>query len=195
MSSKTVAIKNMRAGLEAFERVKSRRHTGTGALFLVVGPAGSGKTSLGKVIVEQSGGVMVRARQTWSPPAMLNDILGAVIGGHAGYYGAFQAYTALVEELRREPVSCLVIDEADYLDRGARHELLNILRDLSDETENTPIIFLSVQSLAKRLATPTNFTETVSSRIAAQVQFERLSLPDAGLLARELVAGSPSNGI
>lgn len=160
MKAKAVLTKNLRAGLEAFERVKSRRHAGTGALQLVVGSAGSGKTTFAKAIVRQYGGVLVRARQTWTAPSMLNDVLSAILGWHAGYYSAHQAYGKLIEQLSQEPISCLAIDEADYLDRGARHELLNVIRDVSDETESTPIIFLSVQSLAKRLATPTPFLET-----------------------------------
>ncbi len=83
----------------------------------------------------------------------------------------------------------MFIDEADYLSRNrGRHDLLDVARDIYDESGSS-IIFISVTHLAKRLAAPAGYRETVTSRIGARVKFERASIADATLLARELLEG------
>lgn len=188
MKRTVVPTKNVVAGLEAFDLIEHRRTVGTGLLLLVVGPAGCGKTSFGRLIVQQHGGALVRARQTWAPASAMNDSLAAIDEFCAGYRSAHEGYRKLVQQVQEKSLSCLVLDEADYLIRGGRHDLLNIFRDLSDET-GAPVVFLSVQHLAKRLAAPTAFVETVASRLAAQVRFERPTMADAALLSRELLEG------
>lgn len=186
MKSINVATKNILAGRAMVVDLLQHARCGQ-RLGLIVGPAGSGKTTLAREIVSEHGGVLVRARQTWTIPQMLGDVLDAVSNcwGSEWHSAAF-LYRTLLGELKSGTAPLLLVDEADYLARGARHDLLNTLRDLSDEAE-MPIIFFSVNVLAWRLAAPTAFTETVTSRIGAQVEFRRLTISDARLLAVELL--------
>lgn len=188
MKQTIVATRSVLSALEAFDLIAHRRNAGGGQLLLIEGPAGCGKSTFGRLIVRQYGGVLVRARQTWAPSSAMNDTLQAVDEHSAGYRSAHEAYLKLAQSVSEKSLPCLVLDEADYLLRGGHHDLLNVFRDLSDETE-IPIVFLSVQHLAKRLAAPTGLLSAVSSRVAAQVRFERPTLADAALLARELLEG------
>jgi hypothetical protein len=71
---------------------------------------------------------------------------------------------------------------------GWPHDLLNLFRDVSDET-GCLIVFLSVGRLAARFLRPTPFTETITSRLAARIEFRPPNMKDAMLLASELVEG------
>jgi hypothetical protein len=105
-------------------------------------------------------------------------------------------YQRLVRELRglscrtlgKEPAALLtLIDEADYLVHGTSHPLLNITRDVGDESGHG-IIYLSTTNhvFDRRLATPTAFTAQVSSRIIDRVNFDRPSLAQAALFAKQV---------
>jgi hypothetical protein len=193
-SGHVAGIENARKFDRELERVigfsRSASQFGHRALLLSAeGAAGRGKTSTAKHACEQRGGVLVRAREVWKGPrAMLGDIAHGLCGWHVDIHSTSELYARVAEEIVQKQIGFVVIDEADYCDRGGRCDLLNVIRDLSDDT-NRPFVFLSVSRLAARFLRPTPFTETVTSRLAARIAFQAPTLKDAALLAAELLEG------
>lgn len=180
---------NMIAALASVD--EAYEHGQFGSILLWTGPPGTGKTSIAEVAIRKYGGWLWCARQVSTIRWMLSDLLALIGGCHLDYL--HQTTGKLYERLRKGLLeirpALICVDEADYLIRRiAHHDLLNVLRDLTDET-GAIIILISVNQLARHLATPGPFLETISSRIGNQVEFKRPSLADAGMLARELVEG------
>jgi AAA domain len=154
-------------------------------LLSIEGPPASGKTASVDHACERLGGLKVRAREIWKGPRQpLYDLAYILNGWHVeGRTPAL--YERVQEDIVEKRIAFIAIDEADYLDSGGRYDLLSLFRDLSDET-GCPILFLSVGRLAARFLRPTPFTETITSRLAARIEFLPPSMKDATLLA-ELV--------
>ncbi|HLW69011.1 MAG TPA: ATP-binding protein [Candidatus Binataceae bacterium] len=187
MKRKIVPTQNIAAGVAMINRLSSHSQP----LGLIYGGAGLGKTALTEEILKSGDVVYVRACEAWrtSRGMMLKDILNAVVPRWgAEWHSTEYLYRTLLDELRTRPNLILLLDESDYLARGKHHDLLNAIRDLADGA-GIRVVFISINSLARLLASPTEFLEAVSSRIGGMVEFRRCSLADASLLARELVEG------
>jgi len=184
---KIVPTQNIAAGMAMINRLSSHSQP----LGLIYGGAGLGKTLLTEEILKTGDVVYVRACEAWrtSRGMMLKDVLNAVVPRWGSeWHSTEYLYRTLLDELRTRPNLILLIDEADYLARGKHHDLLNAIRDLADGA-GIRVVFISINSLARLLASPTEFLEAVSSRIGGMVEFTRCSLADAALLARELIEG------
>jgi DNA transposition AAA+ family ATPase len=185
-----VETDNAIRGSEAIERALSEKQLGPGngrRIVSIEGPAGTGKTAFMKRILPDHKGVMVRACETWkSPRPMLSDVAFETNGYYVAERSVHDLLVRVTEDLICREVKVLVFDEADYFESGGRFELLNLARDISDITRCL-IILLSVDRLAARFARPGPYTATVTSRLAARVQFRRASLDDALLLAKGLL--------
>jgi len=185
-----VETDNVIRGSEAIERALSDKQFGPGngrRIVSIEGPAGTGKTAFMKRILPEYKGVMVRACETWkSPRPMLSDLAFVINGYYVAERSVHDLLVRVTEDVVCRELKVLVFDEADYFESGGRYELLNLARDIADIT-GCLIIFLSVGRLAARFARPGPYTATVTSRLAARVQFRRASLDDAILLSEGLL--------
>jgi hypothetical protein len=64
--------------------------------------------------------------------------------------------------------------------------LLDVTRDFLDRGRSKFIVY-SVPHIARQWTNPSGYTEVFTSRLSAQVNFERASIEDGELLARDLV--------
>lgn len=95
------------------------------------GSFGLGKTHSLERITFKKNAILLRASQTWSKKQLLEKLcteLAIDIGGGSG-----RMYDRVVEELRRNP-RILIIDEVDALLHGDKIGVLEMLRDIHDET-------------------------------------------------------------
>lgn len=163
-------------------------------LGLIHGPAGAGKTTAVQLICsEHSDACYIRAKLIWRSRSMtpiLTDLLDCINRCWGAEWHSTQfLYRSLLEQLASRPNTLLVVDEADYLVKGANHDLLDLLRDLADQAR-IRIVFTSINSLARLLtSTASGFLEAVTSRIGGVVEFRRASIADGVLLARDLLEG------
>jgi Cdc6-like AAA superfamily ATPase len=164
-------------------------------MLLVQGPAGSGKTETIRKLVVREGGLIIRACAHWNAKTFLQSLLEALRGQvFEDHVPSMEMMYSLVRrQIRAASPNVIAIDESDCLaGRHSRWHLLNIARDIYDDL-GVPLVFISVTALAWYLATPGDgFSETISSRIAATVRFERATAKEAQQLARELVEVSLS---
>jgi DNA transposition AAA+ family ATPase len=89
-------------------------------LISVEGAAGRGKTSAAKHFCERHGGLIVHGREIWKGVSpMLHDFAHVLCGWHLELHSTAALYARVVEEIIEKQVAFIVIDEADYCDRGA----------------------------------------------------------------------------
>jgi DNA transposition AAA+ family ATPase len=184
---KIVPLPNIINGMGMIDRLSPHQPIG-----LIYGGAGLGKTSLAKAIAGKKGStvVIVRACAAWrvARGMMLADVLTALNAGWGVEWHSTQfLYRQLLAELKRQPGVILWVDEADYLARGKRHDLLDTIRDLTDQAD-VRVVFSSIGSLARLLTSPSDeLLQAVTSRVGGMVEFKRASLADASRLAEELI--------
>jgi hypothetical protein len=182
-----VPTRNVLLMSEMLAEILARR-PGSRRFGLVEGPAGTGKTSIAKMLAKQYGGIFYSVSELETSRSLLSGLADAVNGSEAPAYSNRVWYQRLLDELEYAGWPPLMLDEADRLDRTRSGvSLLEVVRDIHDRGRS-PIILFSIAHLAQRLAHPVGeYAEAFSSRVAAHVRFERATLEDGELLAQRLL--------
>lgn len=134
------------------------------------GNFGLGKTFSLERITASINAILLRAAQTWSKKSVLEKLcfeLGLDTSGGSG-----RMYERIVDDLRREPRT-IIVDEIDALLRGNKIEVLELFRDIHDET---PIIlyFIGMEDANGKLKRHRHYY----SRIVELVEFKPISKKD-----------------
>jgi len=170
------------AGVTALEK----RGAGEACLMVVDGEPGLGKSTMAQWWAVQHGAKFLRAKQRWTPPWVLRELL-AEFPGVQPEHSFERMFRQAIEQLgnaaaeaeREGRPFAVVIDEVDHIS-GSR-TILETLRDLSDMLE-VPFILVGMGRVRHNL---TRFPQ-VASRVGQVVQFERSSLDDVRALIEGL---------
>lgn len=154
---------------EAFTRLKNLPVTSP-KMGLGYGIFGLGKTfSLEKVAVKYNA-VLLRALHTWRPKSMLERLCEEMGLDKSGT--SSQLYSRLVEDLRSKRRT-IIIDEVDALLPSKNFEMLEILRDIHDET-GVIIFFVGMEESNAKMKRHRHFY----SRIFEFVKFKPVVFED-----------------
>ena len=154
---------------EAFIRLKNLPVTSP-KMGLGYGIFGLGKTfSLEKVAVKYNA-VLLRALHTWRPKSMLERLCEEMGLDKSGT--SSQLYSRLVEDLRSKRRT-IIIDEVDALLPSKNFEMLEILRDIHDET-GVIIFFVGMEESNAKMKRHRHFY----SRIFEFVKFKPVVFED-----------------
>lgn len=154
---------------EAFTRLKNLPVTSP-KMGLGYGIFGLGKTfSLEKVAVKYNA-VLLRALHTWRPKSMLERLCEEMGLDKSGT--SSQLYSRLVEDLRSKKRT-IIIDEVDALLPSRNFEMLEILRDIHDET-GVIIFFVGMEESNAKMKRHRHFY----SRIFEFVKFKPVVFED-----------------
>jgi len=172
MRRKLAQVTNVRNLLAAYDSLKER-DPGVPGMGLLYGFTGAGKSTAIDWLIVQRRGVCVRAFATWTPYAMLAEIMQELGASPMGRSAAMARYIA--DELRRTDRP-LFVDEADYLLHDTR--MLETLRDLHDASD-VPVMLIGMEGLDRKLA----HRQQLCRRISQWVEFRPASPEDARILA------------
>jgi hypothetical protein len=189
MRKVTVMLPAVLATFEAIQEAIRVARVNETAIVLISGPSGDGKTEAVTAAAEKfDGAFMIRAHQVMTPFELLATWARQIFGCWGSERWSYRLRAELIKELKHRECKgrFTVFDEADYLARSRGHELLNIVRDIADETAH-PLVLVSVSRLARRLAAASDFTAQIKSRLIGEVHFSSPSIEDAETLAQELL--------
>jgi len=136
------------------------------------GNFGLGKTfGLERVTVKEDA-ILLRAAQTWSKTSVLTELceeLGLDINGHSPI-----KYRRVIDSLSSylEP-RIIIVDEVDALLRSTKFEVLEMFRDLHDET-GVIIFFVGMEEANRKLKKHKHFY----SRVVEFVEFQEIHKDD-----------------
>lgn len=134
------------------------------------GNFGLGKTFSLERITAIKNALLLRATQTWSKKTVLEKVCFELDLDTSG--GSGRMYERIVDDLRREP-RMIIVDEIDTLLRGNKIEVLELFRDIHDET---PIIlyFIGMEDANGKLKRHRHYY----SRIVELVEFKAIHPDD-----------------
>lgn len=184
MRRKLAQVTNVRNLLGAYNGLLRRDH-GVPGLGLVYGFTGAGKSTAVDWLIVQQGGVCVRAFATWTPHAMLAEIM------HELGLSPLRATAAMARAVKNELARtgrALFVDEADYL--AGNTVMVETLRDFHD-TAGVPVILIGMEGLNRKLA----HREQFYRRISQWVEFAPATLEDADLLVRTVCEVKLDDGL
>jgi SpoVK/Ycf46/Vps4 family AAA+-type ATPase len=134
------------------------------------GNYGLGKTmSLEKITVQEDA-LLFRAVQTWTKSSLLREIcmeLNLDAQGQASYL-----YRRVVESLLSEP-RIIIIDEVDAILKSTKNEVLELLRDIHDET-GVIVFFIGMEEANAKFKKHRHYY----SRIVELVEFRAIGRED-----------------
>jgi DNA transposition AAA+ family ATPase len=130
MKESFIETRNYIRLLESFTRLENLPKTAP-KMGLGYGNFGLGKTFSLERIAAKKNALLLRAVQTWSKKALLEKMCFEL--GLSSEGGSSRMYERVVEDLRRE-ARILIIDEVDALLRSEKYQVLELLRDIHDET-------------------------------------------------------------
>jgi SpoVK/Ycf46/Vps4 family AAA+-type ATPase len=134
------------------------------------GNFGLGKTFSLERIAAQENALLLRAAQTWSKTSVLSELceeLGVDVSGHSPV-----KYRRVLESLLSEP-RIIIVDEIDALLRSSKFEVLEMFRDIHDET-GIVIFFVGMEESNRKLKKHKHFY----SRIVEFVEFHAINKGD-----------------
>jgi DNA transposition AAA+ family ATPase len=134
------------------------------------GNFGLGKTFALERIAANTHAILLRAVQTWSKKSFLEKLCLELSLDVSG--GASRMYERVVDELLQNP-RILVIDEIDALLRSQKFEVLELLRDIHDET-NIVLFLIGMEEANAKLKKHRHFY----SRIVEFVEFKPIMSED-----------------
>jgi DNA transposition AAA+ family ATPase len=137
---------------------------------LLRGSHGLGKSFMCAKIQSETNAILLRALQVWSKKGLLRELceeLDIEASGDAG-----QMYKRVTNELANES-RILIIDEIDALLRSQKFEVLELLRDLHDQTK-TIVMMVGMEESNAKLKRHSHFR----SRIVEFVEFKPVDLDD-----------------
>ncbi len=161
--------------LKEAEKLVSRRGAREAGLVIVRGVYGIGKSELTERWAVDSGYVFVRAKETWTKRALLDELADRMGLAKTGRNQEVQA--RIITKMAVDMVP-LIIDEADFLIRSTA-SLLEVLRDITDIT-GCMCFLIGMQHFPLKVSR----YEHIASRVARIVEFEPLSLDDVAATAR-----------
>lgn len=154
-----------------------KRGAGEACLMVLDGVPGLGKTTTLQRWVAQNQCIYIRAKKTWRPAWMMNEIIHDLRKEPPHSYE--KKFAFLLKELgarqsramQAQRQFALVIDEADHISN--RSEIMETVRDLSDMLE-LPVILIGMGKVRDHLA---RFPQ-IASRVSQYVRFEPASMRD-----------------
>lgn len=155
--------------LKEAEKIVSRRGAREAGLVLVRGVYGVGKSELTERWATDSKYVFVRAKETWTKRALLDELADRM--GLAKHGRNQEVQARIIGKMAVDMVP-LIVDEADFLVRSTA-SLLEVLRDITDLT-GTMCFLVGMEHFPLKLAR----YEHIASRVARIVEFEPLSIAD-----------------
>lgn len=167
--------------LKEAEKAVARRGAPEAGLVVVQGVYGVGKSELTERWATDGGYVFVRAKETWTRRALLDELADRMGLDKRGRNQEVQA--RIIGKLAVDMVP-IIVDEADFLVRSTP-SLLEVLRDITDLT-GTMAFLVGMEHFRSKLQ---RFPH-IMSRVAREVTFEPLSLADvqATVVAKAEVA-------
>ncbi|MDR1008049.1 MAG: AAA family ATPase [Campylobacteraceae bacterium] len=154
---------------EAFARLANLPVTAP-KMGLGYGNFGLGKTFALERIAANTHAILLRAVQTWSKKSFLEKLCLELSLDVSG--GASRMYERIVDELLQNR-RILIIDEIDALLRSQKFEVLELLRDIHDET-NIVLFLIGMEEANAKLKKHRHFY----SRIVEFVEFKPIVLDD-----------------
>ena len=155
--------------LKEAEKIVARRGAREAGLVLIRGVYGVGKSELTERWATDSKYVFVRAKETWTRRALLDELADRMGVAKTGRNQEVQA--RIIGKLAVDMVP-LIVDEADFLVRSTA-SLLEVLRDITDLT-GTMCFLVGMEHFPLKL----DRYPHIKSRVARIVEFEPLSLAD-----------------
>jgi len=155
--------------LKEAEKIVERRGAREAGLVLVRGVYGIGKSELTERWAADSGYVFVRAKETWTKRALLDELADKMGLAKGGRNQEVQA--RIISKIAIDMVP-LIVDEADFLIRSTA-SLLEVLRDITDLT-GTMCFLVGMEHFPLKVARYPH----IASRVARVVELEPLSLSD-----------------
>lgn len=155
--------------LKEAEKLVSKRGAREAGLVIVKGVFGIGKSELTERWAADSGYVFVRAKETWTKRALLDELAEKMGLAKTGRNQEVQA--RIIGKVAVDMVP-LIVDEADFLVRSTA-SLLEVLRDITDLT-GTMCFLVGMEQFPMKVAR----YQHIASRVAKVVELETLSLTD-----------------
>lgn len=155
--------------LKEAEKLVARRGAREAGLVIVKGVYGIGKSELTERWAADSGYVFVRAKETWTRRALLDELADKM--GLAKHGRNQEVQARIIGKMAVDMVP-LIVDEADFLVRSTA-SLLEVLRDITDLT-GTMCFLVGMEHFPLKVARYAH----IASRVAKVVEFETLSLAD-----------------
>lgn len=155
--------------LKEAEKLVAKRGAREAGLVIIQGKYGVGKSELVERWAADSGYVFVRAKETWTKRALLDELADKMGLAKTGRNQEVQA--RIIGKLAVDMVP-LIIDEADFLVRSTA-SLLEVLRDITDMT-GTMCFLVGMEGFRHKVARYGH----IASRVAREVIFEQLSQAD-----------------
>lgn len=155
--------------LKEAEKLVARRGAREAGLVIVRGVYGIGKSELTERWAADSGYVFVRAKETWTKRALLDELADKM--GLAKHGRNQEVQARIIGKMAVDMVP-LIVDEADFLVRSTA-SLLEVLRDITDLT-GTMCFLVGMEHFPLKVARYPH----IASRVAKVVEFETLSAAD-----------------
>ncbi|MGE4244181.1 AAA family ATPase [Ramlibacter sp.] len=155
--------------LREAEKLVAKRGAREAGLVIVRGVYGIGKSELTERWAVDSGYVFVRAKETWTKRAMLDELADKMGLDKRGRNQEVQA--RIIGKLAVEMVP-MILDEADFLIRSTA-SLLEVLRDITDLT-GTMCFLVGMEHFPLKVARYGH----IASRVARVVELDPLTVAD-----------------
>lgn len=163
-----VKVENFKRLTEAHKLVE-RRGAREAGLVLVKGMYGIGKSELTERWAADSGWIFVRAKETWTKRALLDELADKMGLPKVGRNQEVEA--RIIGRLSVDMVP-IIIDEADFLVRSTA-SLMEVVRDITDLT-GTMAFLVGMEQFPLKVARYGH----IASRVARVVELQPLSLVD-----------------
>jgi DNA transposition AAA+ family ATPase len=163
-----VQTENYKRLLEAKALVDKRGAREAG-LVIIKGIYGVGKSELTERWATDSNWVFVRAKETWTKRALLDELADKMGVGKSGRNQEVQA--RIIGKIAVDMIP-IIVDEADFLVRSTA-SLLEVLRDITDVT-GTTCFLVGMEHFPSKVSKYGH----IASRVASVVEFKPLSLAD-----------------
>jgi DNA transposition AAA+ family ATPase len=171
MKNQMAIVKNVTALREAFDALANRDH-GIPGMSLVCGETGFGKTTAIAWLVNQVGGVYVRAYASWTLSAMLGAIMKELGASPISGNGANARMVDHIIQKLAMSGKPLFIDEADYILKDER--MVDSARDIHD-TSGCPVTIIGMKNFDRKVV----HRAQLAGRISHWVRFAPADLEDA----------------
>lgn len=169
MKEQFIETANYTKLMESFARLEDLPPTAP-RMGLGFGNFGLGKSFSLERIAAKRNAILLRAVQTWSKKQFLEKLCIELALDTSG--GSGRMYERVIEDLRREH-RVIIIDEIDALLRSEKISVLELLRDIHDETSIT-LYFIGMEDANAKLKRHRHYY----SRVVELVEFKPIGTDD-----------------